>query len=150
MQPAETMESTARAGAAGFGENKFGRRVLALVGADRPVRVVEVEHRRDRHDVHVGFVIGFERSHVAPVESFFLVLVDEVVGVNAVVVGHFGQDVLAEIVAGRRVFGVFQKHGDQHIGVEQVNAHGGADFVGIRRASAAWSSLGFSSKPITR
>ena len=112
-----------RAGASGFGEHKFRRRILALVGADRPVGVVQVEHRRHRHDVHVGFVVGLQRPHVAPVERFLLVLVDEIVGVNAVLVDHLGQNVFAEVVAGIRIFRILQQHRNEHVGVEQINAH---------------------------
>ena len=53
------------------------------MAADRPALIVEVEDGGDAGDVHVGFVVGLEGSHVAPVEGLLLVLVDEVVGVSS-------------------------------------------------------------------
>src|SRR5580704_3543034 len=90
-----------------FGEDEFGGGVLALVSANGPVVVVEVEDGRDGDDIHVGFVVGLERAYVAPVESFFFVFVDEVVGEDAVVGDHLGQNVFAEVVAGGLVLRVF-------------------------------------------
>src|SRR5262249_39889627 len=103
----------------------------ALMGADGPGFVVQVEHRRNRHHIHVGFVVGFERSHVAPIQRFFLVFVHKVVGIDAVVVNHFGQNVFAEIVVGVLVLGVLQENGNEDVGVEEVNSHRGGDFFGI-------------------
>src|SRR5579872_319431 len=106
-----------------FREDEFCRGILALVGADRPGLIVQIEDRRDRNDIHVGFVVGFERAHVAPVERLFFVFVDKVVGVDAIVVDHFGQNIFAEIVAGYGILGILQQRGDENIGVEEVNAH---------------------------
>ena len=82
-----------------FSENEFGRRILALMGTNRPVFVIQIEHRGHRDDVHVRFVVRLESSHIAPVQRFFLVLINEVVSVDAVVGGHSRQDIFAEIVA---------------------------------------------------
>ena len=93
------------------------------MGTDGPLFVIEVEDRRHGDDVHVGLVVGLERAHVAPVVSFFLVLIDEVVGEDAVVVDHSGQDVFAEIMAGVGVLGVFQQDRDEHIRIKEIDAH---------------------------
>jgi hypothetical protein len=58
--------------------------------------VIEIEDRRDRNQIHVGFVVGFQRAHVSPVERFLLVFVDKVEGIHAVVAEHPGQNVVAE------------------------------------------------------
>ena len=79
MQPCETSESSASPVRPAFGKHKLCRRILPLVGADRPLFVVQVEDRRHRHQVHVGFVKCLQCSYVAPVERFFLILIDEVV-----------------------------------------------------------------------
>ena len=71
MQPEETSESSAWPMRGVFGEHELCRRILALVGADGPVLIVEIEDGRDRDQIHVGFVVGFERADVAPVERFF-------------------------------------------------------------------------------
>lgn len=119
------------ASAAGFGEDEFGRGILALMGADGPLFIVEVENRRDGDDVHIGFVVSLDRANVAPIQSFLLVLVDEVVGIDAVVVDHPGQNVFAKIVGGFGIFGVFEEDGDEDVGIEDVNAHGCRDFFWI-------------------
>ena len=101
------------------------------MGADRPLRVVQVEHRRDRDNIHVGFVKRFQRSHISPVECLLLVLVYKVERVHAVFVHHLGQDVFAKIVAGVRVFGIFKQHRNEDIRIEDVNAHGSGNHCGI-------------------
>src|SRR5581483_1474562 len=111
------------AAAAGFGENEFSGRILALVGADQPLGVVQVENGGHGNDIHVGFVVGLEGAHVAPVERLFLVLVHEVEGEDAVVVDHLGKNIFAEIVAGIGILGVFQQDGDEDVGIEYIDAH---------------------------
>src|ERR1700687_2002315 len=111
------------AGAAGFGKNEFRRRILALVGADRPLLVIEVEDGRDRDNVHVGFVVGLERANVAPVARSLLVFIDEIVGVDTIVVDHLGKNILAKVMAGLRVLGVLPQHGNEEVRIKQINAH---------------------------
>jgi hypothetical protein len=69
-------------------------------------------------DVHVGFVVGLERAHIAPVQSLFLIFVDEVIGEDAIVADHPGEDVFAEVMAGGLVLGVFEQDGNEHVGIE--------------------------------
>jgi hypothetical protein len=109
------------------------------VGADRPVVIVEIEDGGNGDDIHVGFVVGLEGAYVAPVESFFLVFVDEVVGENAIVVDHLRKNVFAEVVAGGLVLGVFEEDGDEDVGIEEVDAHGAGDFLRVPRGT----QLGF-------
>ena len=101
------------------------------MSANRPLRIVEVEDRRDRDDIHVGIVKGFQRSHVAPVERFFFVLIYKIEGVDAVIVHHLGQNIFAEVVAGIGILGIFQQHRDEDVGVEDVNSHGAGNLCGI-------------------
>src|SRR5271170_4149494 len=114
-----------------LGEDELGGRVLLLVSADGPVVIVEIEDGGDGDDIHVGFVVGLERAYVAPVESLLLVFIDEVVGEDAVVGDHLGQDVFAEIVGGGLVFGVFQQDGDEDVGIKEIDAHGAGDSLGV-------------------
>jgi hypothetical protein len=44
---------------------------------------------------------------------------------------QLGQDVVAEVVGGVGVFGVLHQLGEQDVGVEEVDAHGGVDHLGI-------------------
>src|SRR4029077_15580801 len=112
-------------------EDEFGRRILALVSADGPLVVVEVEDRRHRDDIHVGFVIGLERAHVAPVERLFFIFVNEVVGEDAIVVDHLGQNVLAKVVAGVWILSILKQHGNEDVGVEEVDAHRPSNFLSV-------------------
>jgi len=101
------------------------------VGADGPLVIVEVEDRGDGDDIHVGFVVGFERAHVAPVERLLFIFVDEVVGEDAIVVNHLGQNVFAKVVAGGLVFRVFQQDGNEHVGIEEIDAHRSRNLLGV-------------------
>ena len=106
-----------------------------MVGARThgPGLVVQVEDRGDAGDVHIGFEVGFEGTDVAPVEGAPFVLVDEVVGVHFDAAEEFGQDVVAEVVGGVGIFGVLDEFGQEDVGVEEVDAHGGVDHIGIER-----------------
>src|SRR3712207_7802922 len=50
-------------------EDELRRRQRLRQREDRPPLVVEVEHRVDRDEVHVGVVEGVEGAHVAPVAT---------------------------------------------------------------------------------
>ncbi len=55
---------------------------------------------------------------------------------------ELGQDVVAEVVLGVGVFGVLDQFGEQDVGVEEVDAHGDVDHVGIEgRADAGLLGL---------
>ncbi len=56
--------------AAALLEDEFGG-ALGLRGCGSARVVVEVQLRSDRNEVHVGFVVGVERAHVAPVRPVF-------------------------------------------------------------------------------
>src|SRR4029077_125434 len=122
-----------RAGATALGKDELGGRVFALVRAGGPVVVVQVEDGRDRDDIHIRVVVGLECAHVAPVKRFFFVFVDEVIGKDAIVIDHLGQDVLAEIVAGIGVLGVLEEDRNQNVGVEQIDAHRSRDLFRVQR-----------------
>ena len=122
-----------RTGAARFAENELGRRILAHPGADGPALVVEVEDRRDRAQVHVGVVIRIERAHIAPVECLLLVLVHKAVGHHLFLAQQMRQDVVAKVVLRAGVLGIGDQRLEQHLGVEDINAHRGIHRVGIER-----------------
>jgi len=46
---------------------ELGRRVLTLIGANRPMRIIEIKNRVDGNEVHIGLIIGFYGSYVPPV-----------------------------------------------------------------------------------
>ena len=50
-----------------FREDKFRRRVLRLVGPQRPCFIVEIKDRGDGNQIHVRFVVGVQCSDVAPI-----------------------------------------------------------------------------------
>src|SRR5437667_259307 len=109
--------------ALGIGKDKLGRRILVLPGTERPVLVIKIEDRRDADEVHVGFVVGVEGAHVAPVEGVLGVFIDEVVGKDAVLRNDARKNVLAKIVAGLGILGVREKDGNQQVRIEDVNSH---------------------------
>ena len=84
-----------------LGEHELGRRRLRLVGAQRPLRIVQVELRVHLHQVHVRVEVGVERADVAPVLGRLLVLVVEAVREHRDLGDQRRDDVLAEVV--RRV-----------------------------------------------
>ncbi len=131
MEPERDDGVDGHAGAAGLAEDELGGRVLVGAGAHGPGLVVEVEGGGDAGDVHVGLVVGLEGTDIAPVEGLLLVLVDEVVGVHFDAAEDVGQDVVAEVVLGVGVFGVLDELGEQDVGVEDVDAHGDVDHVGV-------------------
>ena len=114
-------------------KHELRRRQLRLVGPDRPFAVIEVEHRVDVHQVHVGLVVGVERTDVAPVGDGLAVLVAEAKGINPVGLDHVRNDVLAEIVIALRMRGVLAKQFVHQAGSENVNPHRGQTVLRIVR-----------------
>ncbi len=101
IEPWQTMLSRAwprAASTAVSAKTNFGGGKVGLIGADRPVLVVQVQLRIDGDQVHVGLVVGVQRAHVAPVGVLLAVLVEEREGEDAVRVDHRRDDVAAEIV----------------------------------------------------
>ena len=107
------------------------------VRADRPALVVQVELRHHVHQVHVGFVVGVERPHIAPVAHASCrscrgnrrrprARCPELRGITSWPKScvEFGS------------CGVLVQRPQQHVRVEDVDAHGGADHVGVERATA--------------
>src|SRR6266851_3648472 len=116
-----------------IGKNKFRRRILVLPGAKRPGGVVQVENGRDADEIHVRFVVGVEGADVAPVESVLGVFVDEVIGKDAVLGNDARENVLAKVVAGLGILGVREEDGDQQMGIEDVDSHGGIAVASVVR-----------------
>jgi len=81
MQPGQTMLSSAwptRGVRPAMSANtNLGGGRLRLIGADRPRLVIEVQFGVHRDEVHVGLVVGVERSHVAPVMTVPRILIME-------------------------------------------------------------------------
>ena len=102
------------------------RGVLAVVGADGPVRLVEVQGRHRVQQVHVGFVVSVEAAHVPPVAVRGDPAPDpaELVGADPVGADHGGDDVLAEVVAGVGLGRVGLQDVDEQVLREGVDAHG--------------------------
>src|SRR5262249_34339562 len=68
-----------------------------------------------------------ERPHVAPVQRLFGVDVVEVVRYHTRVLQVAGNDVASEIVGRVGILRVLVERAQQHIGVEQIHTHRGAD-----------------------
>src|SRR5712664_463797 len=104
-------------------KDKFRRRILVLPGAKRPRGIVQVENGRDADEIHVRFVVGVEGADVAPVESILGVLIDKVIGKDAVLRNDARKNVFAKVVAGLGILGVREKDGNQQVRIEDVNSH---------------------------
>ncbi len=109
--------------------HELRRRALAGVREDRPAAVVEVEHRVGGDQFAVRVVVAVDGADVAPVAVVTLGFTGDVVAAE-VVHGGLGlrdqrrDDVAAHVVPGRLVQRVLLQRVDQHVGGEQVVAHG--------------------------
>src|SRR6266481_6449877 len=104
-----------------------------LPGAQRPGAVIQVENRRYADQIHVGFIIGVNGAHVAPIQRILAVFIDKVVGEDAVLRNDARKNVLAKIVVGLGILGVGEQDGNHKLRVEDVNAHGGVAVAGMMR-----------------
>ncbi len=115
--------------------DQLRRRLRAVARVDRPLAVVEVEHRQRRDQVHVRGVVGTHRPDVAPVAAVAVVGARHLV-VLVVVDGRLGavdeprHDVAAHVVLGALALGVAGDRLGQGVGVEDVVAHRGQHLVG--------------------
>ena len=117
------------------GEHELRRGQRLLPGEDRPLAVVEVEHRVDRDQVHVRLPERVERPDVAPVAAVarrrarHLVL-GEVVDLRLPALDQHRDQVAADVVLGRLVLRVLGDDPAQHVRAEDVVAHRREDLVG--------------------
>jgi len=114
-EPPATMESRATPHALGVGKDKFGRGILVLPGAKRPIVVVKIKDRRHADEIHIRLVVGIEGSDVAPVERVLGVFIDKVVSENAVLRNDAWKNVLTEIVGGLGVLGIGKKDRNEQL-----------------------------------
>ena len=126
-----------------IGEDEFGRGIVLLPGAQGPVLVIKVEDGRDADEVHVGFVIGIDGANVSPVEGFFIVLIDKVVGEDAILRNDARKNVFTEIMGRLWIFGIGKKHGDEELRAEDIHAHGGVAVCGFVRRGFGLGGLFF-------
>src|SRR5262245_15383777 len=112
-------------------EDEFGWGEVGLEGADGPDFVIEVEERIDGDQVHVGFVIGVERAHVAPVGIGLASFVAKGKGVDLTVLNERRDDVAAKVVAAALTGGILAKLIEQEACGEDVNAHGAEAVIRI-------------------
>src|SRR5271170_150995 len=135
------IERDAHAG--GIGENEFGGRILLLPGVQRPAFVVEVEDWGDGDQVHIGFVVGLDGADIAPVGFFFFIFVAKIVGKDAMLFDDARDDVFAEIVIRFGIFGVGDQDGNEQLGIEKIDAHGGVHFVRMNARALGFGGLFF-------
>ena len=121
----------AAGGRAPLGEDELRRRQVGLIGADRPAMVVQVQLRIDRHQVHVGLVVGVQRAHVPPVGVLLAVLVEERVGEDAMGLDHRRDHVAAEVVLAAVPRGVQAELLEEEAGGKDVNPHRGQGMVRV-------------------
>ena len=120
--------------------HKFCRRQLLLVGPYRPAIVIEVEHGVGRGQVNVGLPVRIDRSHIPPVVLLIRPLfrrmdathLERMRQGNAVTHGG-GNDVLAKIVAGRRIGNIALKLTVQIGRIEDVDPHAAQRALGLAR-----------------
>ena len=114
-----------------------GRR-LTVCEMDRPLGVVQVEHRHGGDEVHVGVVERVDGADVAPVGAVPFrgpgnVVEGEVVNTGFALVDEVGDDVPAHVVLGVEALGIDVQGFDQGIGVEHVVAHGSQELARVGR-----------------
>src|SRR5580658_3675443 len=80
-------------------EHKLGWRLLRGLGADGPTAVVEIELRRHRHQIHVGFVIRVESADIPPVTYLAGVDVTKIVSYHPRLAQITREEVFAKIMA---------------------------------------------------
>src|SRR3954451_17551558 len=114
--------------AAGLVVHELRRRQRRGVGEDRPLPVVEDEHRRHRHEVHVRVVVAVDRADIAPVATVALrrarhLVGGEVVDLRGAVADEHREDAAAHVMHGTLVVRVLAHGLQQHVGAEHVVAH---------------------------
>ena len=90
-----------------FVEHELRRRRLRLVGPDRPVLVVDVELGIDPDQLEIGLVKGIDCSNIAPIRLRTRLNVPKRIGKDLQLLDGVRNDVLAEIVLGLLVRGIF-------------------------------------------
>ena len=128
--------------------DKLGGWELGLVGPNGPLGVVQVELGLGGCQVDIGIPVRVNRADIAPVGFVFgrigHAAHGERVGGSQAVTHRAGDDVLAEIVAGRGVCHVALEFGIQESGVKYIDAHAGQRHVGV--AGHGWWIGGFFQK----
>jgi len=71
---------------------------LALIGADGPSLIVEIEQGVNRDKVHVGLIVGVQGADIPPVFDLLFIFILKVVSKDSPVLNHRRKNVLAEIV----------------------------------------------------
>jgi hypothetical protein len=135
-----------RTGPAGLVMHELRRWQRWVRGEDRPLAVVEVEHRMHRHQVLMRVVVRVDRPDVTPVATVSVRLtrdnvVGEVIDVRTALADHHRDDVAAHVMHGPLIARVDAQRIDEHFGGEHVVAHGGKDLVGCIRQTGRIGGL---------
>src|SRR5665647_3190899 len=121
-------------------EDELGRRIVAVVGVDRPFVVVEVEHGMDRDEVHLGVVVGVDGADVTPVAVVAFAgagdrVVLDVIDVGQPPVYEVRDDVATHVPPAPGAFRITDDGVDEDVGIEDIDAHRGQNLVrGVRQA----------------
>src|SRR5437016_4305029 len=112
------------------------RRMLSSVRSDRPITLIDIHSWQRLQQIHVGFVIGVERSDVSP-----LAIDRHASGGTAETIGHYlmrsddgRKNVLSEIVRGIAIV-ILLKQLHEQVRRENINAHRGQRVRGITRTT---------------
>ena len=108
---------------------------------DRPDLVIHVELGCHRHELHVRFPEGVERTHVAPVCLLTGVRVAKRVGIDPVVFDDGWNNVAAKVVLGSDRIGILDDLFVEELGIEHVVAH--RREANVRLAGYGIRMLGF-------
>ena len=104
-------------------EHELRRRQDRLVGANGPSGIVHIQQRVDGHQVHIGFEVRVQRTHIAPIGILFSVFITKRKRVDAMRVDDGRNDVPAEIMRTVRVGRVSAELFEQKSSGEHVDAH---------------------------
>ena len=114
---------------------KLRRRQLRLIGRDRPAPVVHVQHRIGGGQVDVRIPIRIDGAHIAPVRlgAFAVAHAAELERMRRRLAqfDRARNDVLAEVVAGRRIGQIAFQLVVQKARIENIDAHAGQRAAGL-------------------
>src|SRR5437868_15456868 len=108
------------------------RRMLSLVGSDRPVSLVKVHGRQWPEQIHIRFIISVNRSDISPVTigGHASARAAKTIGRHSMSSDNRRKNVLSEVVR-RIAIVILLKQPHEQIRGENIHAHRGKGVRGI-------------------